>query len=403
MPLIAVLAAMERAGVKLDIPFLREMSQTMDREVERLRREILAACGEEFNLNSPQQLARVLFERLEIHKALGRGRPRRTKSGAYSTDATLLERYAEHPVIAKLFEYRQWIKLKSTYVDTLPALVNPKTGRLHTSYNQTVAITGRLSSSDPNLQNIPIRTEAGREIRRAFIAEPGHLLVAADYSQIELRILAHLSADPALIAAFAGGEDVHRRTAALMFKVDPAAVTREMRSRAKTINFGIVYGMNAYGLSARLGIPVEEAHSFIQAYFEVYPGVRAWIESTIERARQDGQVTTLLGRRRAVAELASPNPRVRQAAENTAVNTPVQGSAADMIKKAMVALQRELRRRRLRSRMILQVHDELVFEVAQDEVETVAQLARQEMQSALDLKVPVVVDVGVGPNWLEAH
>ena len=403
MPLVEVLAAMERAGVKLDIPYLAEMSRTMGAELERLRGEILEACGEEFNLNSPQQLARVLFEKLEIHKALGKGKPRRTKSGAYSTDAGLLERYAEHPVIAKLFEYRQWIKLKSTYVDALPALVNPKTGRLHTSYNQTVAVTGRLSSSDPNLQNIPIRTEAGREIRRAFVAEPGHTLVAADYSQIELRILAHLSQDRALITAFESGDDIHRRTAAAMFQVDPAAVTREMRSRAKTINFGIIYGMNEYGLSSRLAIPVEDAKVFIRAYFEVYPGVRDWIESTIARAREQGQVTTLLGRRRTVAELGSSNPRVRQAAENTAVNTPVQGSAADMIKKAMVALHRELVRRRLRSRMILQVHDELVFEAAAEEVEEVEQVARQAMQSALELRVPVVVDVGIGPNWLEAH
>jgi len=403
MPLIAVLAAMERTGVLLDVGFLKAMSRSMERDVDRLRSEITRDCGEEFNLNSPQQLARILFERLEIHKALGKGKPRRTKSGAFSTDAALLERYAEHPIIAKLFEYRQWIKLKSTYVDALPALVDPKSGRLHTSYNQTVAVTGRLSSSDPNLQNIPIRTEAGREIRRAFIAAPGTTLLAADYSQIELRILAHLSQDPALIAAFAAGDDIHRRTAARMFGVEPDAVSREMRSRAKTINFGIVYGMNAYGLSSRLAIPVDEAHSFIQAYFEVYPGVRAWIEATIARARLEGQVTTLLGRRRTVAELGSSNQRVRQAAENTAVNTPVQGSAADMIKSAMVRIHAELERRRLRSRMILQVHDELVFEAAADEVETVRELAQRAMQSALELSVPIVVDIGVGPNWLEAH
>ncbi len=405
LPLIPVLAGMERTGICLDTELLGDLSRSLRSRTDELRTEVLSACGgEAFNLDSPKQLGLVLFERLEIQKDLGKRKPRKTKTGSYSTDARTLEKYAEHPIIDKILEYRKLQKLIGTYVDALPKLVDPRTGRVHTSYNQTAAITGRLSSTNPNLQNIPIRTELGREIRKAFVSRaPDWVLLSADYSQIELRIMAHLSEDANLVAAFESGQDVHSRTAQLLFSVEAGEVTREMRARAKTINFGILYGMNEYGLASRLKIAVAEARLFIKSYFEKLPGVEAYIERTVEQARARGYVKTLSGRRRELPEIRSSNGRVRQAAENMAVNTPIQGSAADLIKKAMIELHRCLPGVAPSARMLLQVHDELVFEVHENELKAASAGIRAKMQNAMELQVPLVVDIGWGRNWLEAH
>jgi DNA polymerase-1 len=403
VPLIAVLKEMEQAGVCLDVPFLGQMSQEMNRQLLTLTQEIYALAGEVFNINSTQQLGRILFDKLEIHKAQGIKRVRKTKTG-YSTDVAALELFKEHPLVRKMLDYRQLAKLKSTYVDALPQLVNPQTGRLHTSFNQTVTATGRLSSSDPNLQNIPARTELGREIRKAFIAETeDRCLLSADYSQIELRILAHLSQDAALIESFRSGEDVHRRTASRIFGVAPEKVTPVQRARAKTINFGVIYGMGPMRLAREIEISLEEARRFIEAYFATYPGVQRYTVESISKARDQGYVTTLLGRRRYLPELFNDNLGIRVAAESMAINTPVQGSSADIIKLAMINIRDRLRREHLGAQMLLQVHDELVFEVPEAEVEAVKQLVVEEMERAVELEVPIKVDVGVGRNWFEAH
>ena len=398
IPLILVLVDMERNGVALDQKFLEQMSAEMHERLQGLEREIYDLAGEEFNIQSTKQLAVILFEKLGLPVI------RRTKTG-YSTDAAVLEKLAPiHPLPACLLEYREIAKLKSTYVDALPRLINPRTGRVHTSYNQTVAATGRLSSSDPNLQNIPIRTEIGRSIRRAFV--PGRedwLLLDADYSQIELRIMAHLSGDEALVSAFRDGDDIHTATAARVFGVEKQAVDADLRRRAKEINFGIMYGMGVYGLASRLQIPREEARAIIDEYFLKYPGVNAYIARTLAEAREKGYVTTLMNRRRYLPEIQSSNRQVREFAERTAINTPIQGSAADLIKLAMINLSRRMKKEGLRSLMIMQVHDELVFEVPEDELETMRAIVRQEMEEAISLNVPIVVDVGVGKNWLEAH
>ncbi len=398
MPLVPVLMQMELDGVCLDVPFLEQMSRDLSRQMEQLMAQIYQQAGEEFNINSTQQLGKILFDKLKLRKV------RRTKTG-YSTDVGVLEELAkEHPLPRTILEYRQLAKLKSTYVDALPKLVNPRTGRVHTSFNQTVTATGRLSSSDPNLQNIPIRTEVGSQIRKAFIpADDDHVILDADYSQIELRIMAHLSGDKRLTQAFLDGEDVHRRTAALVFKLDPEEVTPEHRRRAKEVNFGIMYGMGAYGLSSRLEIPVEEAEAFIAAYFATYPGVHQYIMRTLEQAHRQGYVTTLLNRRRYLPEINSDNRRLREFAERTAINMPIQGSAADLIKVAMINISRALRAGGLKTKMILQVHDELVFEVPKEELDQVRELVRREMEQAIAMNVPVKVDIGVGRNWLEAH
>ena len=398
MPLISVLMQMELDGVSLDVPFLEEMSRQLSQQMESLMAEIYLQAGEEFNINSTQQLGRVLFDKLKLRKV------RRTKTG-YSTDVAVLEELAkEHPLPRTILEYRQLAKLKSTYVDALPKLVHPRTGRVHTSFNQAVTATGRLSSSDPNLQNIPIRTEMGSQIRKAFIpVDDNHVILDADYSQIELRIMAHLSGDARLCQAFVDGEDVHRRTAALVFKLDPEEVTPEHRRRAKEVNFGIMYGMGAYGLSTRLDIPVEEAEAFIAAYFATYPGVHQHIVETLAQAHRQGYVTTVLNRRRYLPEINSDNRRMREFAERTAINMPIQGSAADLIKVAMINISRALRASGLKTKMILQVHDELVFEVPKSELAEVRELVRQEMEQAITLNVPIKVDIGVGRNWLEAH
>jgi DNA polymerase-1 len=403
IPLISVLKEMEQAGVCLDVPLLQQMSRDMDRQLLALTQQIHELAGEVFNINSTQQLGRILFDKLEIHKAHGVKRVRKTKTG-YSTDVAALEQFKEHPLVGKILEYRQLAKLKSTYVDALPQLVHLRTGRVHTSFNQTVTATGRLSSSDPNLQNIPARTEQGREIRKAFIAGgDDRRLLSADYSQIELRILAHLSQDAALIESFRIGEDVHRRTASKIFGVPPEAVTPEQRARAKTINFGVIYGMGPTRLAREIEISLEEARQFIETYFATYPGVHRYLKDSLSRAKEQGFVTTLLGRRRYLAELFSDNQGVRAAAENMAINTPVQGSSADLIKLAMINIRRRLRQEGLKAQMLLQVHDELLFEVPVAELDAVKPLVVEEMEHAITLAVPIKVDVGVGRNWFEAH
>ncbi|MFH0946354.1 MAG: DNA polymerase I [Planctomycetota bacterium] len=403
MPLLRVLADMERRGVSLDLELLAAISTDLEHRIEELEAAIHELAGEQFNINSPRQLGPILFEKLEIHKQFGGKKPRRTKTG-YSTDAGVLESLREHPLPEKILEYRALGKLKSTYVDALPELVHPETGRIHTSYNQTVAATGRLSSSDPNLQNIPIRTEEGKKIRRAFIpGRQSNSLLAADYSQVELRIMAHLSGDEQLCRAFRSGADVHRWTAGQIFGLKVDEVPPELRARAKTINFGVIYGMGPQRLAAQTALTVKEAAEFIEAYFKTFSGVKLFLDRTLEEAAARGYVTTLLGRRRYITELDSPHPRVAAAARNVAVNTPIQGSAADLIKVAMIRLHERLIKEVVAARMIMQVHDELVLEVPDGELEQVREIVVEVMTGALELSVPLVVDVGVGKNWLEAH
>jgi DNA polymerase-1 len=401
MPLVPVLQRMERAGVKVDTAYLQSMSRELEDIATDLVAEVRDLAGEVFNLNSPKQLGPILFEKLEIQQG-SRKKPKRTRTGAYSTDAATLEAFRDQPIVAKLLEYREVTKLKSTYVDALPQMVHPKTGRIHSSFNQTVAATGRLSSDNPNLQNIPIRRELGRPVRRAFVAADGHKLLSADYSQIELRLMAHLSGDAALCEVYRRGGDIHAETAARMFGVELGEVTRERRDSAKAINFGILYGMGPARLSSDLKISLAEGRAFLEAYFREFPGVKQFQKDAVEKARREGYVTTLLGRRRAIPEIDSAMPGVRANAENMAKNTPVQGTAADLIKVAMIRIARRLREGFL-AQMILQVHDELVFEAPLAEVEPLATLVREEMEGALELKVPIVAEVGVGDNWLEAH
>jgi len=403
MPLVPVLQRMEAEGVKVDRERLGELSKRFEKRQFELEKRVHELAGTAFNLNSPKQLGPILFDSLKIQDAAGVKRVGKTKTG-YRTDAGTLEQYEGVPIVDALLEYRRVVKLRGTYVDALPGYLHPETGCIHTSFNQAVASTGRLSSSDPNLQNIPIRSEEGREIRRAFVARaPGWELVSADYSQIELRIVAHLAGDPLLAQAFRDGADVHARTAALVFGVAPDAVTPDMRSRAKTINFGILYGMGPARLARQLKISIGDARAFIDAYFEALPGVRGWLDRTLEEARESGEVRTLLGRRRPVPELQSQDGRVRAQAQNVAVNTPVQGSAADLIKVAMVRVDRRIAAEGLRARMILQVHDELVFDCPVAELPALEALARQEMEGVWQLDVPLVVDVGHGPDWASAH
>ncbi len=395
MPLTRVLADMERRGVKVDVDALAALGAEFRDSLARLEREIYELAGGAFKINSTPQLRDVLFERLKIST---RG-IRKGKTG-FSTDVDVLTRLAAvHPLPAKILEHRGLAKLLSTYVDPLIALVHPETGRIHTCFNQTVTATGRLSSTDPNLQNIPIRTEEGRRIRAAFIPEPGKVLVAADYSQIELRILAHLTGDPVLVEAFTAGEDVHTRTAAEVFDVAPALVSSEMRRRAKVINFGIIYGMGPQRLARELAIPLADAQHYIANYFDRYAGVTRFIEETLAEARRQGYVATLLKRRRYLPELTSREEGVRQFAERTAINTPVQGSAADLIKLAMVKLETRLTREHIPAAMILQVHDELVFEVEEESAAAAITVIRDEMEQVMPLRVPLRVDIGAGPNW----
>jgi DNA polymerase-1 len=387
---------MERAGIRVDPARLAEFSKELELALDRATREIYTLAGGEFNIGSPKQLATVLFEKLKLPPV------RKTKTG-YSTDADVLEHLAlGHELPAKIIEHRTLAKLKSTYADALPTLINPSTGRIHTSFNQLVAVTGRLSSSQPNLQNIPIRTELGRRIRAAFVPEPGWRFLAADYSQIELRILAHVSGEESLVEAFRAGEDIHRRTAAEVFGVAPEHVTSKQRDVAKTTNFAVIYGVSAFGLSRGLDMTTKEAQLYLDRFFARHPRVKAYLDRTVAEGRQAGYVSTLLGRRRYLPELRSGNPNLRGFGERMATNAPIQGTAADLVKIAMVRLARELDARGLRSRMLLQVHDELLFEVPEDEVAALEALAVEVMESALELTVPLRVDVKVGANWDEA-
>jgi DNA polymerase-1 len=395
MALVPVLVAMEKNGILLDTDLLRQMSLEMGKELLRLEKEIYGSVGYQFNINSPQQLGRVLFEELRLPQS------RKTKTG-YSTDASVMEALrGVHPVIDFILQYRQLSKLKSTYVDALPALINRKTGRVHTTFNQTGTTTGRLSSSDPNLQNIPIRTELGSKIRKAIIAPPGAYLLSADYSQIDLRVLAHLSQDPSLIDAFAQDEDIHATTASKIFSIPVGEVTPEMRRNAKTVNFGVIYGMSDYGLEQATNLTREEAAQFIALYFEKYPKVKEYLEATKSQARKLGYVQTVLGRRRFLPEINSANRMVKEAAERMAINAPVQGSSADIIKIAMINLHREIEKRNLKSKMVLQIHDELLFEVPEDEVEEMKSLVSDLMPRAFELRVPVKIDIKLGKNWAE--
>lgn len=398
MPVSAVLLEMEQNGIRLDRAFMGELRERFDGEIKQLRQKIIAAAGEDFNINSPKQLQVILFEKLGL-------KPTKKTNTGWSTDVSVLTNLADdHELPAYILEYRQVAKLQSTYVEKLPELAHPDTDLIHTSYNQAVAATGRLSSSDPNLQNIPIRTALGREIRRAFVPRnEENVFLSADYSQVELRLLAHLADDPGLLAAFREGADVHRRTAALISGVTEDEVDSEMRSRAKAINFGVIYGMGARALARQIGVKVKEASAFIEMYFETYPGVKTFIEETRARAHADKYVETLMGRRRLLPDIDSANNRLRSFQERVAVNTPIQGTAADLIKLAMMRISDELRRTKSRALMLLQVHDELVFEVPKSELKITEDLVRAGMEGAMELKVPLVVDLHSGANWAEAH
>jgi len=398
-PLVGVLSRMEMEGINLDREALAKLSGELLRDIERLDQEIHDLAGNpDFNIASPRQLGEVLFGQMKLID-----KPKKTKSGQYSTSEDILLGLAgEHEIAQKILDYRQSVKLKSTYVDALPEMVSPHTSRLHTSFNQAVAATGRLSSNNPNLQNIPIRTERGREVRKAFIPrDENHVILAADYSQIELRLIAELSEEQTMMEAFIQGEDIHRATAAKVFGVSLEEVTREMRSNAKTVNFGIIYGVSAFGLSQQTSLSRSEASDIIKSYFRTYPGIQDYIESQKELARQQGYVETMLGRRRYLKDINSRNAVVRGHAERNAVNAPIQGSAADIIKIAMIKIDQALRDHK--TRMLLQVHDELVFDASKDELELVRPLIEDLMQHAIETKVPLVVESGFGGNWLEAH
>ena len=398
LPLASVLSRMERTGIRIEPGQLKLLSERLESEIQRLSSEIYELAGKPFNINSPVQLGKILFEEMNLPAPVKYG-----KGKTISTAADVLEGLAaEHEIARKVLDYRQLTKLKGTYIDALPALIDPKTGRLHTTFNQAGAATGRLSSSNPNLQNIPIRTELGREIRAAFVPREGWKLMVADYSQIELRLLAHMSHDPVLVEAFRHGEDIHTRTAAEVFRVLPLAVTPEMRRRAKAVNFGIVYGQTPFGLAVSLGIDRKEAEVYIHTYFDLHAGVRKFIQETIAEVRKNGYAITISGRKRPIPDMHSRNPNARSFAERTAVNTPLQGTAADLIKLAMIRIDDILRREKLETRMLLQVHDELVFEAPPAEAERIAKMVKHEMESVQKLDVPLVVDVGTGDNWRDA-
>jgi DNA polymerase-1 len=395
LPLAGVLADMERTGIRVDPAALQKMSASMETEVRRLEQEIWKSAGVEFNVNSPTQLAEILFDQLNLQPPYRRGRGK-----VRSTAADVLQELAElHELPAKVIEYREIAKLKSTYVDSQPKLIHPETGRLHTSFSQTGTATGRLSSSDPNLQNIPIRTELGREIRAAFVAEKGKILLSTDYSQIELRIMAHFSQDPVLVEAFRNGEDIHARTAQEVFGVGPLAQTAEHRRAAKAIKFGIIYGLSAFGLAKQLGIEQKEAAQFISAYFARYQGVKEYLDKVVVETRKSGVARTLFGRLRPITEINATQAQLRNFAERTALNSPLQGTAADLIKLAMIAIDQRLRKEKLQAQMILQVHDELLFEAPAKEKSALERLVKEEMEGVFELVVPLVAEVSTGPNW----
>ena len=400
LPLVEVLTDMECEGINLDTDFLSELSKGLSSDIQKLEKAIFEAAGETFNLASPKQLGPILFEKLKLVD-----KPKKTKTGQYSTAEDVLSYLAkDHPIVSDILDWRSLQKLQNTYVDALPKEINPKTGRVHTIYNQAVAATGRLSSNNPNLQNIPIRTERGQQVRKAFIPrDENHVLMAADYSQIELRIIAALSKDEGMVSAFQNNEDIHAATAAKVFGVPLEEVTREQRSNAKTVNFGIIYGVSAFGLSQQTNLNRAESKELIETYYATYPKLRAYIQDQIDFARDHGYVATVLGRRRYLKDINSQNAIVRGAAERNAVNAPIQGSAADIIKLAMIAIQKRLRQEKWNSKMLLQVHDELVFDVPKSEVDTLKTMVKTEMENAFQLEVPLVVDIGMGSHWLEAH
>lgn len=397
-PLIRVLEDMEREGIKIDTEALVAFSGELQVLLQKYTQQIYECCGEEFNVNSPQQLQVILFDKLKLKTG------KKTKTG-FSTDARSLENLrGEHEIIGLILDFRQVAKLKSTYADSLPALIHPKTGRIHTCFNQTVASTGRLSSNDPNLQNIPIRTEMGKEIRRAFVPrDENHLILSADYSQIELRILASITGDEGLTSAFKSGEDIHRSTAALVFMVDPSDVTPEMRRRAKEVNFGVLYGIGPFGLKTRLGITQAHAKEIIETYFNTFKRVKNFMDESVMKAREKGFAETLYGRRRFLRNINSSNRVVRQFEERVAINMPIQGTAADMIKLAMINIYDELNKMKARSKMVLQVHDELLFDVHKDEVNEIREMVKEKMENAVPMNVPIIVETGTGGNWLDAH
>jgi DNA polymerase-1 len=396
LPLVEVLAEMESAGVKVDSKFLKVLSDEMQIDIEEIVQEIYDYAGYEFNINSTRQLQEVLFEKLGLKP----GKKTEKKTGYSTNQQTLEELSKEHPLPGIILDYRQLTKLKNTYIDAIPLLINKRTGRVHTSFNQTVAATGRLSSSDPNLQNIPIRTEKGAKIRKAFVPrDENHVLLAADYSQVELRIMAHVSGDEKMIQAFINDEDIHSRTASEVYGVPLEDVTPDMRRMAKTANFAVIYGVTAYGLSMQSAMTVGESKQFIDTYFARYPGIKKYMEDIVESAGKDGYVTTLYGRRRYIPEINSRNRTVRQFAERTAINTPIQGTAADMIKVAMIEIHRKIKG--MKSKMILQVHDELVFDVHKDELDEMKEIVKSVMESSVKLDVPIKADMGIGDNWLE--
>jgi DNA polymerase-1 len=400
LPLVKVLTAMECEGINLDVPFLEELSKNLTVDIQKLEKTIFDAAGETFNLASPKQLGPILFDKLKLVD-----KPKKTKTGQYSTAEDVLSYLAkEHPIVSDILDWRSLKKLQNTYVDALPKEINPKTGRVHTIYNQAVAATGRLSSNNPNLQNIPIRTARGQQVRKAFVPrDDQHVLMAADYSQIELRIIAALSKDEGMLAAFLNNEDIHQATAAKVFNVPLEEVTRTQRGNAKTVNFGIIYGVSAFGLSQQTNLNRTEAKELIDTYYATYPKLRNYIHEQVDFARDNGYVTTVLGRRRYLKDINSQNAVVRGAAERNAVNAPIQGSAADIIKLAMIAIQSKLESENWKAKMLLQVHDELVFDVPKEEVEALQKMVKNEMENAFSLDVPLVVDMGIGTNWLEAH
>jgi len=400
VPLIPVLAGMETEGVAIDPTALAEFSKLLEKEIAEVEAKVYEAAGMKFNISSPKQLGEIFFDILKIDP-----KAKKTKTGQYATGEDVLSKLSDrHPAVALVLDYRGLVKLKNTYVDTLPSMVNPRTGRIHTSYQQAVAATGRLSSNNPNLQNIPIRTERGKEVRKAFVPRnKQYTLLSADYSQIELRIIAEFSKDESMLGAFRNGIDIHTTTASKVYNVDLKDVTSEMRRNAKMVNFGIIYGISAFGLSQRLNIPRKEGASIIENYFKEFPTIKAYMDGSIEFARANGYVETILGRRRYLRDINSANAVVRGFAERNAINAPIQGSAADMIKVAMINIHNEMAKRNMKSKMILQVHDELVFDVFKDELEDLKPIVKEKMVNAIKMNVPIEVEMGTGDNWLEAH
>jgi DNA polymerase-1 len=399
LPLVRVLAEMEIAGVRIDVTALNEASVALTTRLQEIEAEVFELAGEEFNIGSPAKVGEILFDKLRLDP-----KAKKTKTGQYSTSEEVLEKIAHlHPIVGKVLEHRQLRKLLSTYLNALPNTINPSTGKIHTTYNQTVTATGRLSSTEPNLQNIPVRDDVGREIRRAFIADEGHLFLSADYSQIELRLVADLAADEVMLDAFANDKDIHAITAAKIYKVPLEEVTATQRRNAKTANFGILYGISAFGLASRLSIPRAEAKQLIDGYFATFPTVQTYMNEAIEKAREKGYVTTIMGRKRMLPDINSRNAVVRGYAERNAINAPIQGSAADIIKVAMVSIFNEMTERNLKSKMIMQVHDELNFDVAADELDVMRELVSRNMEAAYSGRVRLTASCGVGPNWLTAH